>query len=106
MTAIRRRPKPQQGSADIAGAARLVFADYEDLLHRFPELDAEQLKAFAARHVAGRAALAHFEHLLKLAGGGAESGQQQEVAALRDAARAGMAAGASEEAAADADRTA
>ncbi len=100
MKAPRRQPPPPLGNAGIAGAAQVVFADYEDFLGGFPDLDAEQLKAFVNRHAAARAALTHYEQLLKLAVAAGDPDQRHEVAALRDAAQAGLAATASDEAAA------
>ena len=50
--------------ADLTEAARLVLEEYRSFLQGDTEEDA---KAFGARHAAARAALAHLEHVLKLA---------------------------------------
>ena len=71
---------------EMRRAARTVVADYEAFVARGPAAE-EDPKAFTARHAAARSALAHLEHLMKLAPGstGAEPGA--EVSTLLAAAR-------------------
>jgi len=50
----------------LGDAARAVLEDYRDFAERAASSEAEA-KAFTARHAACRAALAHLEHLLRIA---------------------------------------
>lgn len=60
--------KPQLDT-DFLASARLILADYQAFLSNgLHALEDGATKAFAARHAAGRGALAHLEQLLKLAG--------------------------------------
>jgi hypothetical protein len=59
--------------ADLTEAAQLVLEEYRSFLQGDTEEDA---KAFGARHAAARAALAHLEHVLKLA---RDSGEAKPV---------------------------
>ncbi|SUE43611.1 hypothetical protein [Roseomonas gilardii] len=53
---------------DLRAAVRRVVADYGAFVTREPMPGAhEDPKSFAARHAAAKTALAHLEHLLKLA---------------------------------------
>ena len=68
-------------SGDFAGAVALVFADYRRFVALcLEEPDEAVVKAFAARHTAGRTALAHAEQLLKLAADAGEEAQQDAIA--------------------------
>ncbi|MBI0536043.1 hypothetical protein D9599_10710 [Roseomonas sp. KE2513] len=50
------------------GALRKIVADYKAFVERGPAPGAqEDPKAFTAHHAAARSALAHLEHLMKLA---------------------------------------
>ena len=64
MTRARKPAAPAH--ARLAAAAALIAEDYLRFLAGWD--DAEQVKAFAARQAAARAALAHLELLQKLAG--------------------------------------
>lgn len=66
---------------ELQDALRKVVADYKAFVERGPAPGArEDPKAFTAHHAAARSALAHVEHLMKLAPGpaatelGAEAG--------------------------------
>ena len=64
--AIQRRPRLE---TDVAVAAKLILDDYQGFLAAGLQLqDDAAVKAFAARHAAGKAALAHLEYLLKVVG--------------------------------------
>lgn len=79
---MRKRPKPPLDTTDFAAAARRVLADYETFVAASADAgDAADAKAFAARHAAARAALAHLDQLLKLA---AESEREEEVKSTAD----------------------
>ncbi|UFN47965.1 hypothetical protein LPC08_18390 [Roseomonas sp. OT10] len=85
---------------DLRTAIRRVLADYEAFVSRTPiEGVHEDPKAFAAHHAAAKTALAHLEHLLKLArsaaAGQAASGDCPD--ALLTQARAAIAADCTEE---------
>ncbi|RAI58756.1 hypothetical protein [Roseicella frigidaeris] len=73
---------------DIAAAARLVLDSYVDFLGRpMPEAERGDSKAFAARHAAARSALAHLDHLEKLAEGDGDTAQQQALGSILAEAR-------------------
>ncbi|MFC0385242.1 hypothetical protein [Muricoccus vinaceus] len=73
---------------ELRRAVRKVVADYEAFVARGPAADAEEdPKAFAARHAAARSALAHLEHLMKLAPGGEGESVAGEAGALIAQAR-------------------
>ncbi|WP_245614980.1 hypothetical protein [Muricoccus aerilatus] len=53
---------------EMQGALRKIVADYKAFVERGPAPGAqEDPKAFTAHHAAARSALAHLEHLMKLA---------------------------------------
>jgi hypothetical protein len=63
--ATKRKPR---FAADFLAAAMLILEDYQAFVANAAHAPEDAAtKSFAARHAAGRAALAHFEHLLKLA---------------------------------------
>jgi len=67
---------------DIAAAVKLILEDYRWFLGIAPNTaDDGATKAFAARHAAGRAALTHLEHVLKL---GSEHGEQPAAQAASE----------------------
>ncbi len=67
----RAKGRPPIPEADRDEAARLIWAGYMDFLLGGPPPgeEAADPKAFAGRHAAGKAALAHLDQLYKLAGG-------------------------------------
>jgi hypothetical protein len=76
--AARRKPRVV---ADFVGAVELVLADYRRFVGLCAgEPDEAMVKAFAARHAAGRACLAHAEQLLKLAADAGGETQQHAIA--------------------------
>lgn len=92
---------------DLQPAIRRVIEDYSAFVARGPAPGThDDAKAFAAHHVAAKSALAHLEHLLKLArtagAGDEESGVAQAVALLRQA-RGALAAEPSNEEESEAD---
>jgi hypothetical protein len=99
---MRRRARPPLESTDFAAAARRVLADYEGFVAASAEAgDAADARAFAARHAAARAALAHLEQLLKLAGDGGREEEVQDIAHCLGETRRQIAALAEEESADD-----
>lgn len=86
------RPRRRQSvpKFDAGWAVSLILQGYASYLHRSQAEEAPDAKAFAALHAAGRAALAHAEHVLKVAAmvGGEEAGP--DLAALLAAARASL----------------
>jgi hypothetical protein len=72
------RRKPRAGR-DFPTAAMLILQDYEAFLRA--GMDDGITKAFAARHAAGRAALAHLEQLLAVAGQAGSAEEATELAA-------------------------
>ena len=64
MTTRAKRTPPPLADADRAAVARLILDDYRRFLSD-PDADS---KAFAARHAAGKAALAHLDQLMKVGG--------------------------------------
>jgi hypothetical protein len=54
--------------AEMQEVAALILADYRHFLFGGQQMEDGVAKAFSARHTAGRAALAHLELALKLAG--------------------------------------
>ncbi len=97
MTTRAKRTPPPLTEADRAAVARLILDDYRRFLSD-PDADP---KAFAARHAAGKAALAHLDQLMKMGGPGEEAaagaGEAAEDGHL-SAARAAMASLGGEEA--------
>ena len=76
-----RRPR-RRIETDFPAAARLILSEYRAFLAEGAEGHEDgEAKAFAAHHAAGRAALAHLEQLIKLAG---ETGDEDQVQALGD----------------------
>jgi len=76
-------------------AIQRVVEDYNAFVDRGPAPGGhDDAKAFAAHHAAAKAALAHLEHLLKLAraGGAAEVGGVDDAEAVLRQVRAAMAA--------------
>lgn len=73
---------------DFDESFTLVLQDYQDFVTRQGRATAaEEPKEFATRHAAARGALAHLEHLMKLAGRDDGAALAARQAAL-DAARA------------------
>lgn len=67
---------------DLRSAMELVAEDYLRFLRGGPDpATGDDTKAFAAHHAACRAALAHLEHLLKLARAAGGTGPEIEEAA-------------------------
>ena len=89
-TRVKRTPPPLT-EADRVAVARLILDDYRRFLSD-PDADA---KAFAARHAAGKAALAHLDQLMKTGVPGEEEAATGAGDAAEDghlsAARAAMA---------------
>ncbi|MDJ0386728.1 hypothetical protein QMO56_01265 [Roseomonas sp. E05] len=81
---------------DLQPAIRHVIEDYNAFVARGPAPGAhDDAKAFAAHHAAAKAALAHLEHLLKLAraaGAGEDETGLARAAALLRQARGALAA--------------
>ena len=69
MTTRAKRTPPPLADADRATVAQLILDDYRRFLSD-PDADS---KAFAARHAAGKAALAHLDQLMKVGGPGEEA---------------------------------
>jgi hypothetical protein len=91
---MKRLRRPPPGLEGLEAAVRRVVEDYDAFIARGPAPGAhDDARAFAAHHAAAKAALAHLEHLLKLAGpaAGEEEGMARAEALLR-AARGAMAA--------------
>ena len=89
MTTRTKRPPPLT-DADRAAVARLIVEDYRRFLSD-PDADP---KAFAARHAACKAALAHLDQIMKTGGPGEEATAGAGEAVEDDhlsAARAAMA---------------
>lgn len=86
---------------DLQSAIRCVVEDYGAFVARRPAPGThEDAKAFAAHHAAAKSALAHLEHLLKLArsaGAGEEEDGVAAAAALLRQARGDMASSAEED---------
>ena len=83
---------------ELRRAVRKVVADYEAFVARGPAPGAqEDPKAFTAHHAAARSALAHLEHLMKLAPGaegeaaGGEAGVRRTLELLEDEVRLALA---------------
>ena len=83
--APKRRPR---GDQDLPAAAKLILQDYQDFVAG--EADDGESKLFAARHAAARAALAHLEQVLKLAGEAGTAEEAREVVATITEWRARM----------------
>jgi len=63
-----KRPRPR-ASLDFEAAVALVLLDYNTFLVRLANgASLDEAKEFTGRHAAARSALAHIEHLYKLAG--------------------------------------
>lgn len=62
-----RRRRPPGFNLRLAETVREVTADYVSFLRAPRGAEPEDAKAFAARHAAAKAALAHLEALIKLA---------------------------------------
>jgi len=81
---------------DLQPAIRRVVEDYNAFVARGPAPGThDDAKAFAAHHAAAKSALAHLEHLLKLAraaGAGEEETGLAQAAALLRQARGALAA--------------
>jgi len=81
---------------DLQPAIRRVVEDYNAFVARGPAPGMhDDAKAFAAHHAAAKSALAHLEHLLKLAraaGAGEEETGFAQAAALLRQARGALAA--------------
>jgi hypothetical protein len=85
--------RPRQGGAlapdfDPARAVRLILMDYERFLASIQEGEVGDAKSFAGRHAAGRAALTHAEHVVKIAALVCGADTAPDLAALLAAARA------------------
>jgi hypothetical protein len=73
---------------DLAAAANLVFDSYLDFLTApVPPEERSDSKAFAARHTAGRTALAHLGDIEKRAESIGDETQQQAIGAILAEAR-------------------
>ena len=73
---------------ELKRSIRKVVADYEAFVSRGPAPGAhEDPKAFTAHHAAARSALAHLEHLMKLARGAAQVDAVAEAGGLIAEAR-------------------
>ena len=79
---------------DLRGALAMVAESYLRFLHAGPDPGTgDDTKAFAGHHAACRAALAHLEHLLKLAPlMGAEGAERDEATTMLVEARHAIAA--------------
>lgn len=99
----RTKRKPPMTEADRDDAARLIMDDYLGFLLGGPRPGEEgDPKAFASRHTAAKAALAHLDQLMKVAGGtDEEAGGAEAAGGHLGAARAAMASLEGEEAEAD-----
>lgn len=88
--------------AQYAATSELIVRSYNELVERITNGTAtpEEVKEFATRHTAARAALAHLDHLKKLAGPDEEAASAAREALLTQARDA---IGGSAEAADDAD---
>ncbi|MFC3126813.1 hypothetical protein ACFOD4_17245 [Pseudoroseomonas globiformis] len=65
---------------EVQRAIRRVVEDYNAFLERGPAPGThDDAKAFAAHHAAAKSALAHLEHLLKLARAAASGDQESHV---------------------------
>jgi len=83
-----KRPKNSAG-LDFEAAVALVRQDYNNFLVRLANgATLDEAKEFTGRHAAARSALAHIEHLYKLAGpddGAAGAARQATLEAARAA---------------------
>ncbi|WP_159996636.1 hypothetical protein [Roseomonas sp. 18066] len=90
-----KRQKKPPGLESLETVVQRVVDDYGAFIARGPAPGAhDDARAFAAHHAAAKSALAHLEHLLKLAGpaaAGEEDGVARAEALLRQA-RGAMAA--------------
>ena len=88
--AARPRRRVPVAEFDTAHAVGLILESYGRFLRRCEVEEPGDAKAFAGQHAAGRAALAHAEHALKVGAlvGGEAAGP--DLAALLAAARAGL----------------
>ncbi|WP_419899745.1 hypothetical protein [Roseomonas sp. USHLN139] len=84
-----KRPRKPPGVEGLEAAVQRVVEDYGAFVARGPAPGAhDDARAFAAHHAAAKAALAHLEHLLKLAGpaaAGEADGVARAEALLRQA---------------------
>lgn len=72
-----RRRRPTGGHVKLSDAVAEVTADYLGFLRASRTNEPEDAKAFAARHAAAKAALAHIEQILKLAAGSEEEAAER-----------------------------
>jgi len=72
-----RRRRPPGVNVKLADAVAEVTADYLGFLRASRTNEPEDAKAFAARHAAAKAALAHIEQILKLASGSEEEAAER-----------------------------
>ena len=86
--AARPRRKPLAPDFDPSRAVTLILADYDEYLLRSLGEAPGDPKAFGGRHAAGRAALTHLEHVLKVGALVGADATQDDVAALLAEARA------------------
>jgi hypothetical protein len=73
---------------DVARAVLLIITDWEDFLSRAQGEEPGDSKAFAGRHAAGRAALTHAEHVMKIAAMVGADSEGDDLASLLAEARA------------------
>ncbi|TCH97972.1 hypothetical protein EJV46_12205 [Roseococcus sp. SYP-B2431] len=81
--------------AEFDRAFDAVLADYMEFLRRSREADEtnDDPKTFTARHAAGKTALSHIEHIMKLSGDDGEKAKRlDEVQALLGEMRRDMSA--------------
>jgi len=92
------RPRLLAPDFDAERAVALILQSYNRYLNRMAGDDPEDPKSVVGLHAAGRAVLAHAEHLLKVAGlVGAGSTATPDPAALVAEARANLGADDSDE---------
>jgi hypothetical protein len=92
------RPRLLAPEFDAERAVALILQSYNRYLNRMAGDDPEDPKSVVGLHAAGRAVLAHAEHLLKVAGlVGAGAAAAPDLAALVAEARANLGADDSDE---------
>ena len=84
------RPRLLAAEFDPARAVTLILRSYDSYLNRMALEDPADPKAIVGLHAAGRAVLAHAEHLLKVAGMVGGGAALPDLAALVAEARANL----------------